>query len=164
MLVEKAPWIMLGKAALTFPIMLHNRNFSWLSLLCSSNQKEKEKEILFLWLTEIQRMSGLVSLASLRIAQMAPLKWMCLILEKKKGKRKLEMLKQGDFPCICWGVKILWQHFSLFLCSSLSLVSLFLFSPPHLPQISTFVNFNEVPRLKYGDCSAFYSSGILSSL
>lgn len=62
------------------------------ALFNSSNQKEKEKKINYFFffffprLTELQRMSGLVSLAFLRIAQMAPLKWMCLISEQEKEK------------------------------------------------------------------------------
>ena len=63
------------------------------------------------------------------------------------------------FPCQCWCVKILWQHFSLFLCLTLSLVSLFFFPP----QINTFVNLMEY-RLKYGRCSVFYLSEMLLSM
>lgn len=61
------------------------------ALLHSSNQKEKEKEdffSFFLRLTELQRMSALLSLDFLRIAQMASLKCMCLILEHEKEKKK----------------------------------------------------------------------------
>lgn len=63
-------------------------------MLYSSNQKEKEK-ILFLRLTEFQRMSDLVSLA-----QNCPdgsFEMDVSNFRARKGKRKLERLKQGDF-------------------------------------------------------------------
>lgn len=67
---------------------------SCLAFFNSSNQKEKKKDNFFFFsfsplrLTELLRMSGLVSLAFLRIAQMAPLKCMCLILEQEKEEKK----------------------------------------------------------------------------
>jgi len=74
---------------MTFFIMLHNKSFSCLVFLYLSPQirKRRKKKIncfFFLRLTEFQRKSVLVSLTFLRIAQMAPLKWMCLILEQEK--------------------------------------------------------------------------------
>lgn len=81
-----------------FSIMLHNKSFFCLILLSLipqiSNQKGKEKEdkLLFFFFplkfTELLRMSGLVLLAFLRIAQMAPLNWMCLILEQENEEKK----------------------------------------------------------------------------
>lgn len=81
---------------MTFSIMLHNRSFSclvWLSLIPQIRKRRKKITFFFfsfspLRLAELLRMSGLVSLAFLRIAQMAPLKCMCLILEQEKEEKK----------------------------------------------------------------------------
>lgn len=97
MLIEEAPWIILGEAAMTFPIMLHNRNFSWLSLLCSSNQKEKEKENTFPlvdWDSENVRFG--LSCFPLDCPD-GPFEMDVSNFRARKGKRKLKRLKQGDF-------------------------------------------------------------------
>lgn len=80
---------------MTFSIILHNRSFSCLVLLylipqIRKRRKKKINYFFFLRLTALRRMSGLVSLAFLRIAQMAPLKWMCLILEQVKELKNRE--------------------------------------------------------------------------
>lgn len=115
---------------MTFSIMLHNRCFSclvWLSLIPQIRKRRKKDEFLFFFsfsplrLTELLRMSGLVSLAFLRIAQMTPLKCMCLILEQGKEEKNPRYSKaRWLFSCKLWCVKILLQRFSLSIFLALS--------------------------------------------
>lgn len=53
--------------------------------------------VFFLRLTELVRMSDLVSLALLKLAQMAYFEIDASNIRARKGKRELQSLKQGDF-------------------------------------------------------------------